>query len=73
MGKRIVWTDAARDRLRAHVTIGGTVLRAAAIFNCSIAVAQIQARKLGVPFPSAYLLRRKMRTKIAAAERDLKR
>jgi hypothetical protein len=46
------WTDKQNDRLKAMVTAGASVTRAAAAFNRSTTSVRNQTRKLGTPFPA---------------------
>jgi len=44
------WTDDDSKRLKALVASGASVLRAVAIFDCSIGAIRVRARALGTPF-----------------------
>ena len=53
------WTDDDSKRLKALVASGASVLRAAAIFDCSIGAIRVRARALGTPFPTKSEARKK--------------
>ncbi len=53
------WTDDDCERLKALVASGTSVVRAAAIFDCSISGIRQRARALGTPFPSKSEARKK--------------
>lgn len=59
MRKNKPWTDADSARLKALVASGGSVIRAAAMFDRSIVNIREQARKLGTPFPTTKEARKK--------------
>jgi hypothetical protein len=59
MRKNTPWTDEDSERLKALVASGASVVRAAAVFNRTIASIRDQARKLGAPFPSLNESRKK--------------
>jgi hypothetical protein len=46
------WTDDEKERLKAYVASGVSLLRTAAAFNRTMTNVRDQARKLGTPFPS---------------------
>ncbi len=48
---------------------GGTPIRAAAALKRRIASCQLQARKMGTPFPLKHIIRKKTKAKCEAAER----
>lgn len=57
--RKATWTAEDNERLKKMVANGVSVLRAAASFKCSMDAVRIQARKLGVPFPSVREARKK--------------
>lgn len=68
MKRLIVWSDSDNQRLIECVQSGMTPIRAAAVFKRSMGGVQIQARKLGHPFPTVNERRRRLNEKISAAE-----
>jgi hypothetical protein len=56
---RINWTADENERLKAFVAQDVSVVRVAAVFRRSIIGVRNQARKLGTPFPSMKVFRRK--------------
>ena len=61
------WSDAEVARLATAA--GGTPIRAAAALNRRIASCQLQARKMGTPFPLKQIIRKHTKEKCEAAER----
>jgi hypothetical protein len=53
------WTEDENERLKAMVAQGASVVRAAGVFNRSIAAVRNQARKLGTPFSPHRIVRKK--------------
>jgi hypothetical protein len=72
MNKR-PWTDQELKQLAALVAAGGTLFRAAAKFDRSIASCRNQARAMGVPFTPMRVARMNIREKCAAAEKSAAR
>jgi hypothetical protein len=64
------WTEQELKQLAAIAAAGGTLFRAAAKFNRSIASCRTEARKMGVPFEHSIVRRRNILAKCAAAEKD---
>ena len=63
------WSDTEIARLAAIIAAGGTPIRAAAALNRRIASCQLQARKMGTPFPLKHIIRKHTKEKCEAAER----
>jgi hypothetical protein len=53
------WTDDDTERLKTVIANGTSVVRAEAIFECSIASIRQRARELGTPFPTTSEARKK--------------
>jgi hypothetical protein len=53
------WKAEENERLKAFVAQDASVVRVAAVFKRSIIGVRKQARKLGTPFPSMKVFRRK--------------
>jgi hypothetical protein len=56
---KVAWTAGENERLKAFVAQDVSIVRAAAAFGRSMSSVHTQARKLGAPFPSMYVFRRK--------------
>jgi hypothetical protein len=67
MKKRSSWDDQQLDRLRQHVARGGSLMRAAVIFNRPMTQIRLKAKEIGHPFPT--LQQSRAKTNIAASER----
>lgn len=66
------WNEEQISRLRALIGSGASVLRAAAALRRSQTSVQIQARKLGTPFPTMLEAKRQRAAKEAEALRGLR-
>ena len=64
------WTEDDRERLKALVASGGSVLRAAAIFDCTIGDIRQRARALGTPFPTRSEARKKYADSLSSLWRN---
>ena len=73
MVRKRPWSNEDLKRLAAIVVAGGTPFRAAAALNRGIMSCQAQARKMGTPFSPQQVIRKRIREKCEAAERELGR
>jgi GcrA cell cycle regulator len=73
MQARGAWSDEELRRLAEIVASGATPLRAAAALKRNLLSCKNQARKLGTPFTPVWKMRRDIREKCAAAEKELAR
>jgi hypothetical protein len=71
MRTRGAWSDAELKRLAEIVASGATPLRAAAALKRNLLSCKNQARKLGTPFTPLWKIRKAIREKCEAAEKDL--
>jgi hypothetical protein len=62
-----IWDEEQVTRLQSLIASGASVLRAAAALRRSQTSVQIQARKLGTPFPTMLEARRRRAAKEAEA------
>ena len=70
MSKARNWDDEQISRLKALIASGASVLRTAAALRRSQTSVQIQARKLGTPFPTMLESRRRRAAKEAEALKE---
>jgi len=63
------WLAKDNERLKQLVATGAAAARAAAALSRTVMSVQVQARKLGTPFKSTYLLRRELRERACATEK----
>ena len=68
MPKYRPWSDAEISQMKDLLTRKVSLARAAIILKRPQASVQIQARKLGTPFPGVRATRAALRSRIAAAE-----
>lgn len=61
------WTNDQNDRLKEMVLAGASPLRASVHFKRSIIGVQMQAKKIGFPFPNRRDVKRKLRQMDSAA------
>jgi GcrA cell cycle regulator len=73
MQVRGAWSDAELNRLAELAASGATPLRAAAALKRNLSSCKNQARKLGIPFTPVWKMRKAIREKCAAAEKQLAR
>jgi hypothetical protein len=63
--KRVRWTDADHERIRAFVRDGVSIFRAAAVLNRSTKSVRSQAHKIGSPFPTTSQVRKRFAQMVA--------
>jgi GcrA cell cycle regulator len=73
MQVRGAWSVEELKRLAEIVASGATPLRAAAALKRNLSSCKNQARKLGTPFTPVWKMRKAIRDKCAAAEKELAR
>ena len=73
MQVRGAWSDEELKRLAELAASGATPLRAAAALKRNLLSCKNQARKLGTPFMPVWKMRKAIREKCAAAEKELAR
>jgi orotate phosphoribosyltransferase len=73
MRVRGAWSDEDLKRLAELAASGATPLRAAAALKRNLLSCKNQARKMGIPFAPVWKMRKVIREKCAAAEKELAR
>ena len=68
MVQKVIWNEEKIEQLRQLIERRVSLARAAVILKCRQSSVQIQARKLGKPFPGVRETKARLKSRIAEAE-----